>query len=100
MRYGLAIYPKSKEALRSLQCCRSRLLFHLVFKGALNVNLTHLLYVEQNFIFLEIFTTLFRILPLLNRKIFAVLFPAIFCISYIFKIIFESLIHDCSCAMV
>ena len=33
MRYGLAIYPKSKEALRSLQCCKSRLLFHLVFKG-------------------------------------------------------------------
>ena len=73
-------------------------------KGESNVNLTHLLYVEQNFVilyceeqkkewmnekwilyFFDVFATNFKILPLHSQKIFVFISPSICCIPFIFK---------------
>ena len=53
MRNGQAVYAKNKSALRSLQCCKSRLLFLLVFIYS-NADMEELvLCVSKNFEVLE-----------------------------------------------
>ena len=66
--------------------------------GAANINLTHLLYVKQNFFFfLTFFVTNFKILSLRHQKIFLFIVPATCCAPFILKVIYGSLMCDCSC---